>query len=66
MIIADDSGEAVRAAGAGVGQSSREGSRRVGGHGKHAAPVVVDGPGLDVPGLDAPGKNAVTTGEGQA
>jgi putative ABC transport system ATP-binding protein len=59
MIIADDSGEAVRAAGAGVGQSSREGSRRVGGHGKHAAPVVVDGPGLE---SDADRPDAVSTG----
>jgi putative ABC transport system ATP-binding protein len=67
MIIADDSGEAVRAAGAGVGQASREGSRRVGGHGRHAAPVVVDGLGLDVPGAVGAGQtgrdeDAGTTG----
>ena len=47
VIIADDSGETVRASGAGLGQTSREGSRRAGGHGRHAAPVVVDGPGLE-------------------
>jgi putative ABC transport system ATP-binding protein len=59
MIIADDSGEAVRAAGAGVGQASREGSRRVGGHGRHAAPVIVDGRGLDGPGAVSAGQTGL-------
>jgi putative ABC transport system ATP-binding protein len=71
MIVADESGEAVRAAGAGVGQASREGSRRGGGHGRHAAPVVADGRGLDVPGEVSAGQagrdeNAGTTGEERA
>lgn len=62
MIVADDSGEAVRSAGAGVGQASRQGSRRAGGHGKHAAPVVADGPGLDWPDAGLDEQDAATAG----
>ncbi|MGO1884161.1 MAG: ABC transporter ATP-binding protein [Citricoccus sp.] len=43
LIIADERGETAKAAGAGVGQASREGSRQLGGHGKHAAPAPVNG-----------------------
>ncbi|MFB9074870.1 hypothetical protein ACFFX0_28765 [Citricoccus parietis] len=62
LIVADDRGETAKAAGAGVGQASREGSRQVGGHGKHAAPAPVDG--QPASGQDA--ETGAGTGEGQA
>ncbi|MEW1980961.1 ABC transporter ATP-binding protein [Citricoccus sp. NPDC079358] len=62
LIVADDRGEAAKAAGAGVGQASREGSRQVGGHGKHAAPATVDGQLAS--GQDA--ETGTGNGEGQA
>jgi putative ABC transport system ATP-binding protein len=59
LIIADDRGEAAHAAGAGVGQASREGSRRSGGHGKHTSAVPADA-------RPAEQATTTTTGEDQA